>query len=345
MNCFILGDEMKKKPLVSIIVPIFNVANYVYDCLASIRNQTFNDFEVVMIDDGSTDQSNLICEQFCQLDCRFILHTQKNAGLSVARNKGIQFSSGEFILFVDPDDMLNEKLLEKTTNLLIKYGTDIVSFGYLTLNNDKLLESSYSGPDLGKINSSIALESLFSGQFGNYVWKLLVKKSIYKKNRINFPQDRQFEDVATTYKILGYARTIYFTSDRLYIYRQRKNSITHMHSDKDLQDMLITFNEIDLFIDRNFSSLKSILLNYEFNMIFMLITRMGGWDTNILNVFRPLKRNQKRYIIDAKKTLKKIYRHKKNSKLNKKKQWIKFFLLNLKVFPICIAIKSSLKRG
>ncbi|WP_338753299.1 glycosyltransferase family 2 protein [Leuconostoc mesenteroides] len=336
---------MKKKPLVSIIVPIFNVENYLYDCLASIRNQTFNDFEVVMIDDGSTDQSNLICEQFCQLDCRFILHTQKNAGLSVSRNKGMQFSSGEFILFVDPDDILNEKLLEQTTNLLIKYDTEIVSFGYLMLNNDNLVESSYSGPDLGKVNSTIALENLFSGQFGNYVWKLLVKKSIYTKNRIEFPNGRQFEDVATTYKILGYAKTIYFTSERLYIYRQRKNSITHMHSDKDLQDMLLTFNEIDFFINRNFSSLKSILLNYEFNMIFMLITRMGGWETNILNAFIPLRRDQKKYITAAKKTLRKIYHHKKNSKLYKKKQRIKILLLNLKVFPIFIAIKSSLRRG
>ncbi|KEQ36910.1 exopolysaccharide biosynthesis protein, sugar transferase [Streptococcus mitis] len=111
--------------MISIIVPVYNVEEYLEECLESIRKQTYQDIEVILVNDGSTDGSQAICEHFCQTDKRFRLINQKNQGQSVARNRGLKESLGEYIMFVDSDDVVSLGLLEQ----LMKYmsdGIDIV---------------------------------------------------------------------------------------------------------------------------------------------------------------------------------------------------------------------------
>lgn len=331
--------------LVSIIVPIFNVEEYLYDCLQSIQNQTYHNFEVLLIDDGSTDKSNKICRQFSKVDNRFLLYEQNNMGISYSRNLGIKISNGKYLLFVDPDDMVVDNLLEKSIKLMSDNDIQVVSFGYSLLKENTLIRTAYSGPNLGKITSEIALKNLLSGKFGSYVWKMFVKKSLYIEEKIKFPVSRNFEDIATTYKILGNAGNIYITSERLYIYRQREGSITKKHSDKDLHDMLITFHEMNKFIVEEYPYLRPQLINYEFNLIFMLINRMGGWENKFLNSLKPLKKQQRQYLVESNKILRKIYIQDGNDKNNKKKQRLKMNLLHLKIFPILVALKSKFKRG
>ena len=98
--------------MISIIVPIYNVEKYLEECLDSIKNQTYTDIEVVLVNDGSTDGSKEICERYCEQDCRFKLINQENQGQSVARNNGVAASTGEFITFVDSDDVIAAKYLE-----------------------------------------------------------------------------------------------------------------------------------------------------------------------------------------------------------------------------------------
>ena len=111
--------------MISIIVPVYNVEEYLEECLESIRKQTYQDIEVILVNDGSTDDSQAICEHICQTDKRFRLINQKNQGQSVARNHGVKESIGEYIMFVDSDDVVSLGLLEQ----LMKYmsnGIDIV---------------------------------------------------------------------------------------------------------------------------------------------------------------------------------------------------------------------------
>ena len=111
--------------MISIIVPVYNVENYLEECLDSIKNQTYTDIEVILVNDGSTDNSQAICEKYCKQDPRFHLINQENQGQSVARNRGVKESVGKFIMFVDSDDVIKRDMLQQ----LMKYmdtGIDIV---------------------------------------------------------------------------------------------------------------------------------------------------------------------------------------------------------------------------
>ena len=111
--------------MISIIVPVYNVEEYLEECIESIRQQTFTDFEVILVNDGSTDYSKEICEEYCRKDSRFRLMNQANQGQSIARNRGVKESLGEYIMFVDSDDVVSLGLLDQ----LMKYmsdGIDIV---------------------------------------------------------------------------------------------------------------------------------------------------------------------------------------------------------------------------
>ena len=117
------GDVRIK--MISIIVPVYNVEKYLEECLESIKNQTYTDIEVILVNDGSTDNSQVICERYCQQNPRFYLINQENQGQSVARNNGVTVSKGEFITFVDSDDVIKSDMLQQ----LMRYmdtGIDIV---------------------------------------------------------------------------------------------------------------------------------------------------------------------------------------------------------------------------
>lgn len=331
---------MINKPVVSIIVPIYNVEQYLFECLQSIRNQTFTNFEVILIDDGSTDSGQKICYEFSNTDPRFKVIVQNNAGLSASRNVGLKKAIGEFILFVDSDDVLNEHLLASTIGMIKKYKVDAVSFNFNILENGEVYSTNYGGSGLKLLDSLSAMEHLLSGSFGNYAWKMLVRKKIYDDNKIFFPENRQFEDVATTYKIIGAIRKIYFTDQYLYLYRKRHGSITKVHSDKDLDDMLITFTEIETYMNEKYPDLMKNLGKFEFNLIFMLIIRMAGWDVENAKAFQRMSKDQKKYLIRSKRILKQINLKFKQNTMNFKKQQLKLFLLNLGIFPIMYQFKA-----
>ena len=99
--------------MISVIIPVYNVENYLEECLKSVQNQTYTNIEVLLVNDGSTDNSKQICERYCQEDSRFLLINQENQGLSAARNKGVEISTGEYIVFVDSDDSIKTNYLEK----------------------------------------------------------------------------------------------------------------------------------------------------------------------------------------------------------------------------------------
>nr|WP_051700005.1 glycosyltransferase [Limosilactobacillus reuteri] len=131
---------MSKKPLVSIIIPVFNVEKYVSQCVKSIQNQTYINLEIILINDGSTDCSEDICKEYAQDDKRIVLLNQKNGGQSKARNKGLDFCHGEYILFVDADDYISKFLVEDTISFAIRENLDIVEYGHKNVNTNTKAE-------------------------------------------------------------------------------------------------------------------------------------------------------------------------------------------------------------
>ena len=131
-------------PLISIIVPVYNVESYLKRCIESILNQTFRDFELILVNDGSTDNSEIICKEYALKDERIKYFYQRNKGVSEARNKGIDNSSGEYIQFIDSDDYVDENFLEIVVNRFKRDNSDIVFIGfYNEYNNGEIYKSKY----------------------------------------------------------------------------------------------------------------------------------------------------------------------------------------------------------
>lgn len=254
-------------PKVSIIVPVYNSERYIKQCVNSILNQDYPSFELLLINDGSTDSSLQICEQFCQEDSRIKLFSQKNQGVSASRNKGIEECSGEYILFVDSDDFiepncLSQLLNEPVTDLTymssnVLYETqDITSYHlcnkYLTDKNEIEKEILHL-----KINPQNYV------YFG-YTWNKLFKANIIKEHNIRFIKGLSFyEDDAFTLEYFKYVQTLKTISSCLYNYRVTPNGLTATANSCEEFEMLIDSNVKNItFISNN------ELYNYELNRLF-----------------------------------------------------------------------------
>lgn len=173
-------------PKISIIIPVYNTEKYIAKCLDSVLAQTFKDFEVICIDDGSTDNSLEILKEYAQKDDRVIIFSQTNKGVSVARNLGIEKSRGEFIQFVDADDWIKKDCVELAYTKIKENNTDIVTFAYNDIVKGEVLPSNYILEPLKYYeNREIDLSDFMP--FTNVIWNKLFRKEFLLKNNIKFP--------------------------------------------------------------------------------------------------------------------------------------------------------------
>nr|WP_252894898.1 glycosyltransferase family 2 protein [Liquorilactobacillus satsumensis] len=191
------------KEVVSIIVPVYNVGTYLRKCLSSIQKQTYANLEVILVNDGSTDNSREICEQFCITDHRFMLVDEPNLGLSAARNHGLKKAHGEYVYFVDSDDWLDYNLVFEVLSLFERFETKVVAFSYYEVYSNQKVESAYVNPKLGKVNSVEALLHLFKGSFGSYVWRFIAKRELYTQMRLRFLKGATLKMLRLLIKSLG----------------------------------------------------------------------------------------------------------------------------------------------
>lgn len=209
------------KVKISVIVPIYNVEQYLDDCLESIRKQTFTDFEVLLIDDETPDNSVSIAEKYTKLDSRFRLYHKKNGGLSDARNYGLERANGEYVAFIDSDDRIREKYLESLYNVITKYNADVAvcAFSFYYLNSGKIKKSNKKPIDNNRLyNNEKALKELMRDrQFRFYVWNKLWKMSLFKDNNITMPI-MIYEDMVVSTMLFCHAEKVVSTDYRGYIY-------------------------------------------------------------------------------------------------------------------------------
>lgn len=223
----------ESKPKLSIIVPVYNVEKYLPYCIESIISNSFNLnswLEIILVDDGSTDKSGDICDQYA-LKYSFInvIH-QNNQGLSAARNTALDIANGEWVAFVDSDDIVRKNYLSVLLNN-IKHNkeADIIIFKYKTFDNDNSLknnEAIYSSKNISVLSKSTAMYYLTTETIGNYAWNKIFKKKMF--DNIKFPVGKRYEDIAVMHKYFNLANSIYLYDDYLYYYRQRVNSILHV---------------------------------------------------------------------------------------------------------------------
>lgn len=212
--------------LVSIIVPVYNVEDYLTECIESAIKQTYHNLEIILVDDGSTDTSGKICDMYARKDVRIKVFHKPNGGLSDARNTGIEKVTGEYIYFLDSDDMLPTSAIEKMLNICVKEDADMAIAGLEKFVDDKLPHSNekveeQSGKTLDKAETIRRM--LLHDGFGHEACGKLYKKDIWKYER--FPKGKLYEDYATIYKITCGCNKTAVLTENLYWYRTRSGSI------------------------------------------------------------------------------------------------------------------------
>lgn len=223
--------------MISIIVPVYNVEPYLRKCLDSILGQTYRDLEILIIDDGSTDGSGEICDEYAGKDDRIKVFHTENKGLSAARNLGLDNATGDWIGFVDSDDWIEPDMYEVLLRKAEETGADVVECGChadytMTSYEHRAIQRTVSGID--------AVEALIRGEIRTQVWNKIWRRHLFID--IRFPEGYSFEDVATTYKLVGNA-TVTGVAENTYHWMQRKSSISQSHDLKNLIDYWLAYKE------------------------------------------------------------------------------------------------------
>lgn len=211
--------------LISVIVPVYNVEAYLNDCIDSLVRQTHEMLEIILVDDGSTDNSGKLCDMYAANDVRIHVIHQENQGLSGARNTGIDIAHGVYIGFVDSDDFIAPHMYERMLNTLITTGADIAICDCHKFSDGDACPEAEPGK-VRLLSSRVALGESFGpqGAIYNYAWNKLYDRNII--DNIRFPLNKKNEDAFVAFRFLHRANLIAVLSDRLYYYRVRSGSIT-----------------------------------------------------------------------------------------------------------------------
>lgn len=234
--------------MISVIVPVYNVEKYLEECLDSIQNQTYSNIEIILVNDGSTDNSKEICEKYCKQDSRFKLINQTNQGQSVARNNGIAASTGEFIVFVDSDDIIRRNYLEK----LMQYMTeevDIVESKFTIQKNEFFNENNKAITVIFEGDSKEAVKAVPKHVLSVNPVTKLYRRSIVEA--VPYLEGYIFEDIYSGVGVLKYIRRIIKLDYVGYYYRQHGTSTMHRtFTPKNLDVFTVSDKLIELYSDR-----------------------------------------------------------------------------------------------
>lgn len=223
-----------EKDLVSIIVPIYNTSNYLYELIKSIQKQKYKNLEIILIDDGSTDNSREICEKFGKKDNRVLFFSKENEGVSIARNFGLDKAKGKYIFFADSDDILDENCILNFISEIKDY--DLICAGYYEMFKNKIIEKKITNAK-GEIEKDDFLKGVLNNNnIKGFLWNKFFRKDIIDKFNIKFEENINFlEDTLFVCNYIKYCNKICMIPSTLYYYRMRKSSI--VNSSKNIESV------------------------------------------------------------------------------------------------------------
>lgn len=321
----------------SFVIPVYQTCDYLSKCIDSLLSQTYKDFEIVLIDDGSTDGSSDICDTYSKQDSRIKVFHKDNEGQGIARNLGVSYTQGEYIIFVDSDDWWDDVNALSYINELSK-DCDVISFGLKEVGNveeklsvfEKLQHEYNSGKDF------IMDILTHNPSFPWYPVLYAFKKKIWVDNHIEYPPKTYFEDTATVYKIFLFSGKVSVIPKYFYCYRQLRNTSTT----KNVSLRLLT-NHIDVcnscinYIN-NFNEIDSVLKE-------RLLNNFGCGYVDVMNFLSLLSKND--YQIMKKKMKENIYitKYIKYGKQKYMASFVKIFGIDIssKVFRLIQNIKNK----
>lgn len=265
---------------IGVIVPVYNVSQYLRRCIESILDQTYQDFELILIDDGSTDESGVICDEYMQRSKKVITIHQANCGLSGARNRGIEINENEYITFIDADDYIEKQYLETLYKIRSEHNADLVISGMRIVREGKKearqdRETSVESRAVGIVNREEAYRYMLGRkQALLFAWGKLYHKKLFQK--VRYPEGEIFEDVKVICELVERAERIVCTSYAGYSYVQRKDSITH--GNVSYKHMVLLENESLFwsFIKEHYPDIEVLAKKKYFKSCFYLIERMAS---------------------------------------------------------------------
>ncbi len=237
--------------MVSIIVPVYNVEDQLSRCVESLIRQTYTNLEIILVDDGSTDSSGKLCDEYKMQDSRIKVVHQQNAGLSGARNSGLDIASGEYIYFVDSDDYLAKDTIDKLIHQLHRFDADVMACGFSYVYDGAKPEFRFTSDEPGVWSGKESvIQMMRTNNICTVVWNKLYKAELWEG--VRFPVGHIHEDEATTYKVLYKAKIVAYTPECLYKYFQRGGSLMNAGLSGRYKDYILALNNrIAYFNDRN----------------------------------------------------------------------------------------------
>lgn len=268
----------QKQPAISIIIPIYNVEQYLERCLSSVKNQDFTDFEVIMIDDGSSDGSNKIAQAYADSDIRFRLYTNENLGASKTRNLALGYSRGKYISFVDSDDYIAPNFLSALYSEAIKTDADITMCGFsihYEMNGKTKPKKSLKN---GVYPADKALDLLLrDNEVRFFIWNKLWRAKLIKENNITF-RDMYYEDILFCTTAFHKINKLAVIENNGYFYSRRtKTFLESSMTDRRIDDYIYTVKFLRNFLEKN-----NIYEKYKKS--FQVHTSHVYWSIPILNI-------------------------------------------------------------
>lgn len=280
---------MNEDRLISVIIPVYNVSEYLRQCIESVLHQTYKNIEIIAVDDGSTDESPEICEEYSARNENFFVIHQENQGLAGARSTGINNAHGEVIMWVDGDDYVSDSFCEEAAKAFEKNNSDIVCFGYYDLNDETGdVKVGYSYKEELTTDTHTAMKALTvpgeenSGfRIGDSVCTKAYKRVVFEG--VRFPIGSRQEDLATMYRIIDRASSVKMIPAVTYYYRiNRYGSLTNTKAFENSCDMMFAETERFEFLTDKYPDLAEMMAK---NIVYMLTDNIK----NIARICRSLR--------------------------------------------------------
>ena len=267
---------MNSEPLVSVIVPVYNVGKYIDEALSSLVNQTYQNLEILIIDDGSTDESGNICDKYAEADPRIKVFHQENAGVSAARNIGLDHMTGEIVAFLDPDDVFMPDAIKSMVRKKYDENADIVMGRYFeTESEDSLIvpEGYSKKPSIiaGAYDRAAALCAVNDRKINHAVWNKIYSRKLWEN--VRFPIGRFFEDVEAIFSVFDRCEKLFVLDELVYIYRSRPGSTMHSFDLPRIKDRIVSLEYRESFVSGRYPEIynEKQLVNTRRNMMLIMI--------------------------------------------------------------------------
>ena len=280
---------MKNDIKISVIVPIYKVEKYLRRCIDSIINQTFKNIEIILVNDGSPDNCPKICEEYKNKDNRIIIINQENQGLSAARNSGIRIARGQYLVFIDSDDYIEEDMIEYLYEGIVKYDVDISCCGYVAVYDNGIKEKITVPSEDTIYKKEEALNILLlNGYIDVVAWNKLYKKELF--NNILYPTGKLYEDMLTTYKLISVSDKILLRPKEKYFYCKRNDSIGGNQFSNKTLELLKACDEVYNYVAKEYKAtpILEIARIQWYVVVWNKMILSNEFDKNLLSKIRKM---------------------------------------------------------